>query len=183
MASAFGHALVAASLGTSYPSKFTTAKFFILGAVCSILPDADVISFKLGIPYEAFWGHRGFTHSFVFALIVGVVITILFYRHSMRSPKALGYVFYFFLCTASHGILDALTSGGLGVAFFSPFDNSRYFFPWRPIKVSPIGIGNFFSKWGANVLLSETAWIGLPSAAFMLLTRKKLRPYKDQPKQ
>jgi inner membrane protein len=45
---------------------------------------------------------------------------------------------------ASHGILDAMTDGGLGVAFFSPFDDTRCFFPFRPIKVSPIGL-SFFS--------------------------------------
>lgn len=33
-----------------------------------------------------------------------------------------------------------LTDGGLGVAFFSPFDNKRYFLPWRPIRVSPISV-------------------------------------------
>ena len=27
--------------------------------------------------------------------------------------------------------------GGLGVAFFSPFSNARYFLPWRPIRVAP----------------------------------------------
>jgi inner membrane protein len=52
---------------------------------------------------------------------------------------------YLFLATASHGVLDAMTDGGLGVAFFSPFDNRRYFLPWRPIVVSPISIARFFS--------------------------------------
>ncbi|UII30477.1 metal-dependent hydrolase [Fulvivirga ulvae] len=179
MASAFGHALVAVSLGTGYSSKFKNVKFFTLGAVCSVLPDADVISFKLGIPYEAFWGHRGFTHSFAFALVTGIIITMLFYRPKLNGVKALTYISYFFLCTASHSMLDALTSGGLGVAFFSPFDNTRYFFSWRPIKVSPIGVGNFFSKWGVQVLLSEAFWIGLPCAIFMLLTRIKFKTFNQ----
>ena len=42
-----------------------------------------------------------------------------------------GMGLYLFLSTASHGVLDALTDGGLGVAFFSPFDQTRYFFPFR----------------------------------------------------
>ena len=45
---------------------------------------------------------------------------------------------------ASHGVLDALTDGGPGVAFLAPFDDTRYFFPWRPIRVSPLWRG-FFS--------------------------------------
>ena len=64
---------------------------------------------------------------------------------------------------------DAMTTGGLGVAFFSPFDNSRYFFPWRPIKVSPIGIGKFFTMRGIQVLKSELLWIGLPSIVFITI--------------
>ena len=69
---------------------------------------------------------------------------------------------YFFIVTASHGILDAMTDGGLGVAFLAPFDNSRYFFPWRPVMVSPIGVAPFFSRYGLNVLLSEIVWIWEP---------------------
>jgi inner membrane protein len=76
---------------------------------------------------------------------------------------------YLFLATASHGFLDAMTDGGLGVAFFSPFDNHRYFFPWRPIRVSPIGIGRFFSPRGLDVLQSELLWIWLPAGLLALL--------------
>ena len=75
--------------------------------------------------------------------------------------RATGLVFL--LATASHGLLDALTDGGLGVAFFAPFSDARYFFPWRPIAVSPIG-ARFFSARGAAVLISEFVWLWLPTA-------------------
>ncbi|MCF6346710.1 MAG: metal-dependent hydrolase [Flavobacteriaceae bacterium] len=171
MASIFGHALTSIAIGNTFSKTVQNWKFWILGILCSIIPDADVISFKLGIPYEAFWGHRGFTHSFMFALILGSLITILFYRKHLMSHKGIIYVLFFTVCTASHSILDALTDGGLGVAFFSPFDNTRYFFPWRPIKVSPIGIANFFSEWGKTVLLSELIWIGIPNLLYILLVK------------
>jgi len=58
-----------------------------------------------------------------------------------------------------------MTSGGFGIAFFAPFSNARYFFPWRPIVVSPIGIGAFFSHRGLEVMPSELVWIWLPAAA------------------
>jgi len=60
-------------------------------------------------------------------------------------------------------VLDALTNGGLGVAFFSPFDTQRYFFPWTPIQVSPIGASRFFSTRGIDVLWSEIVWIWGPA--------------------
>ena len=176
MASAFGHALAAYTIGNTFSRQMTGWKFFLLGMFCSILPDADVISFAFGIPYEAFWGHRGFTHSLLFALLIGLVITSLFYRKSLSDASGLFYIAYFTLCTASHSVLDALTNGGLGVAFFLPWDDTRYFFPWRPIQVSPIGVEKFFSTRGLSVLLSEWLWIGLPCLIILFIlkiSRKK----------
>jgi len=169
MASAFGHALAAITLGSGFSKTLKNKKFWTLGIICSILPDADVIGFQFNVAYESFWGHRGFSHSLLFAALVGIIVTALFFRKDFLSKKGLGLTFYFFLCTASHAILDALTSGGLGIAFFSPFDDTRYFFPWRPIQVSPIGIDDFLGEWGKRVLLSEAIWIGIPCAAYLIL--------------
>lgn len=162
MASAFGHAFTAIALGTSFKQSLINWKFWTLGIFCSILPDADVISFSFGIPYDSFWGHRGFSHSFLFAFIIGALVTLIFYGNRYSVGTKLSLFFYFSISTASHSVLDAMTSGGLGVAFFSPWDNTRHFFPWRPIKVSPIGMESFFSEWGLLVLKSEALWIGVP---------------------
>jgi inner membrane protein len=90
----------------------------------------------------------------------------LFSCFGKPSPASAGCSLwsYFFLATASHGLLDAMTDGGLGVAFFSPFNNARYFLPWRPIRVSPIGVSRFFTDRGLEVLKSELFWIWLPAA-------------------
>ena len=103
----------------------------------------------------------------------------LWYRGRPATAVA-GLFLYFFFCTVSHGVLDAMTDGGLGVAFFSPFDTTRYFFPARPVLVSPIGIGEFFSEYGVRVLASEAVWIGLPSLVLFLLLRgiQRLWPAK-----
>lgn len=171
MASLFGHALASIAIGSGFSKTMQNWKFWTLGVFCSVFPDADVISFKFGIPYNAFWGHRGFTHSFLFAFILGLLITLIIFRKDIISLKGMAYVLFFTVCTASHSILDAMTDGGLGVAFFSPFDNSRYFFPWRPIKVSPIGASNFFSEWGKRVLVSEFSWIGIPSFLYIVFIK------------
>lgn len=71
-----------------------------------------------------------------------------------------------------HGFFDAMTNGGLGVAFFAPFDNTRYFLPWQPIQVSPIGVANFFSEWGLSVIISEFLWIWLPALVLAFLFGK-----------
>ncbi|MEO9805287.1 MAG: metal-dependent hydrolase [Reichenbachiella sp.] len=164
MASAFGHAVVAIALGKSFSQKHISWLVILVGVICTIVPDLDVIAFKFGIPYESFWGHRGFSHSILFALLFGILCAICF---SLRrfSWKVFCFLWsFFFLCTVSHALLDAMTNGGLGVALFSPWDDTRYFLPWRPIAVSPIGVERFFSEWGLKVLRSEVLWIGLPSA-------------------
>jgi inner membrane protein len=66
------------------------------------------------------------------------------------------------LATASHGLLDALTDGGLGVGFWLPFHNARSFLPWRPIPVSPLGLEAFFGARGGAILAAEARWIWCP---------------------
>ena len=170
MASAFSHALVALAMGKAFQNKVLSRRELALGACCSVLPDLDVIGFSVGIQYGDLWGHRGLTHSVVFAALLAGSLVGMWYRGKPAIAMA-GLFLYFFLCTASHGVLDALTIGGLGVAFFSPFDTARYFFPVRPVLVSPIGVGEFFSPYGARILASEAIWIWLPSCAALVALR------------
>ncbi len=170
MASAFSHALVAVMVGKAVPHREWSWRELVVGALCSVVPDLDVIGFNLGVQYGDVWGHRGLTHSLVFAVALSGVLAGWGYRR--KPPAVIGGLFlYFFLCTASHGALDALTNGGLGVAFFSPFDTTRYFFPVRPVLVSPIGVDAFFNGDGFRVLASEAAWIWLPSCAAFSVCR------------
>jgi inner membrane protein len=168
MASVFSHAVAALSIGTCFYRPGTPKRAWGLGAFCSVIPDLDVIGFRFGIHYGDFWGHRGFTHSLLFAVLLAGAVMLAAFRHASPGLNRLPLWIYFFLATASHGFLDAMTDGGLGVAFFSPFDNHRYFLPWRPIHVSPIGVARFFSERGFAVLQSELVWIWLPAALLAL---------------
>ena len=86
-------------------------------------------------------------------------------------------ILFFTLVTLSHPLLDALTNGGLGVALFAPFSAERYFFPFRPIEVSPLGM-RFFSARGLEVLASEIVWVWLPALLIYLAAKmyRKLTP-------
>lgn len=169
MASAFAHGVVAVTVGQAYRLRQQPLRFWVLGVICAIVPDADVITFAFGVSYGDFWGHRGFTHSLTFALLLAVLVTFAYFKDASFLSRAWwGYVSYFFICTALHGVVDAMTNGGLGIAFFSPFENGRYFLPWRPLLVPPIGVGKFFSSWGLEVLVSELIWIGIPCAVLAL---------------
>lgn len=124
MASAITHAVVGVALAQAGQRQWRKRwSFWFLAAFCSVLPDIDVIGFRFGIHYGDLWGHRGMTHSLLFAAVVGIAASF-FVTGSRDRWKA---AFLLFVITASHGLLDAMTDGGLGVAFFSPFDRTRYF--------------------------------------------------------
>ena len=146
-----------------------------------MLPDADVIGFSLGVRYEDPWGHRGATHSFAFAVIVGIAAGLIARLRSDPHERASAFAqnpgsalrrdrsarqargskhpalrtgLFAAVVLATHPLLDTLTDGGLGCALFWPFDLTRYFSPWRPIQVAPIGLA-FLSPYGAIVAMSE----------------------------
>ncbi len=177
MASVFSHAVAALGIGTCFYRPDTPRRVWIAGALCSVIPDLDVIGFRFGIHYGDFWGHRGFTHSLIFAALLASVVVLLAFRHGGLGRFVLWT--YLFLTTASHGFFDAMTDGGLGVAFFSPFDTTRYFLPWTPIRVSPIGVARFFSYRSLAVIQSELLYIWLPAVIVILvawLTRRRSVP-------
>jgi len=138
-------------------------RLWALGALCSALPDLDVVGFRFGVQYGDLLGHRGLSHSLTFAILLSGLTVLLVYR---RGAGPLGpWMVWAFLALAlvSHGLLDALTDGGLGVALFAPFDNTRYFFPVRPIAVSPIGLAGLLDPRMPRVVGTELAWIWAPS--------------------
>ena len=159
MPSAFTHAAPALALIPAFARREPTARLWIAGVLCAAAPDLDVLGFAFGIPYEHPLGHRGLSHSLAFAAALAAAI----------APWAGGGAYawawlYLFLATASHGVLDAFTNGGLGVALFAPFEATRYFAPFRPIAVSPLGVTGFFSVRGAEILANEIVWVWLPCA-------------------
>ncbi|MBI3566566.1 MAG: metal-dependent hydrolase [Elusimicrobia bacterium] len=164
MASLFTHAVAAGAVGQAAPSRYRGDwRFWYMALLVSALPDADVLGFRFGVRYEDLWGHRGMTHSLPFAAVLGVAAAARFRPDWKTDGRRLALVLV--LIAASHGFLDAFTDGGLGVAFFAPFDAGRYFFPWRPIAVSPIGARNFFNARGLAVILSEVRAVWVPSLA------------------
>jgi inner membrane protein len=140
---------------------------WLVGVACAVLPDADSAGYAMGIPYHSLWGHRGLSHSVPAAAVIALLAVGAFRGLRGRCPSLPLAWGFLFLCTVTHGVLDALTNGGLGVAFFAPFSNHRYFFPWGPIQVSPLGLYDFFSGEAWPAVRSELLWIGIPCAALL----------------
>lgn len=179
MPTIFSHAVFAAATGKSFLDKPVSAWFWVLTSACAMIPDADVITRSFGVERGTMFSHRGFAHSIFFALIFGA-FAALFARRTLKTAIAYPKLLIFFaLATFTHPLLDMLTDGGSGVALFAPFSDERFFFPWRPVEVSPIGFA-FFSARGIDVIISEFLWLWFPSIGLLLTTTliRKLRAEK-----
>lgn len=168
------HSVIGLAAAFGFKTRKQSIKLILLSMTCSILPDADIIGYYwLYIPSYDFFGHRGFFHSPFFAVMASVLVVYLFFRKEVNfSKKWWKLVVYFFILTASHGLLDAFTNGGNGIALLSPISNDRYFFLWTPIEVSPLGIKALFSKRGLEVLISELLWVWAPILLLFLFSIK-----------
>jgi inner membrane protein len=164
MTTLISHPLPILALGVALGPRIIPPRLLLAGMLFSCLPDADVLAFKFGIAYADAFGHRGFSHSLLFAGLCGLLAALGCRLLACGPLKA---ALWITLATASHSLLDALTNGGLGVAWLWPWSDQRYFLPWRPVRVSPF-IHGFFSQRGIEVLLSEARWVWLPCLGLML---------------
>lgn len=169
MPTALTHAYTALTLSSGFPGPRLPRRWLLLTMACAVVPDVDVIGFQFGVHYRDLLGHRGITHSLAFAAALSVLIAACAPLQDLPATRRRTVALFLFLVTASHGLLDAMTNGGLGVAFFAPFSSGRYFLPFRPIQVSPISIGGFFTHRGVEVLQTELLWVWLPFLGFAML--------------
>src|SRR5262245_26046091 len=172
MPTVYTHAIVGLGLGKVFTSRRMPPLFWVLAGLLPMVPDFD--SF-FTYRYGSTLGHRGFTHSLSFALVLGLVAATLTFRRFRVSLWDLWG--FFFVLTASHGILDAFTNGGFGIPLFWPFDSARYG-PWGPIQVSDIGF-EIPNPRTSRTVRTEVLWIWLPTAilaAVVMAYRRWRRP-------
>jgi inner membrane protein len=150
MASAIAHFIVGAAVALpamesrSIRARLPPWAIPVSAGLCAVAPDFDTFAMRaLDIPYESFFGHRGFFHAPFFLMLVAAAIVRPAWLAVTYAASAI-----------THPLLDALTDGGAGVMLLFPFSNARLFFPWRPIHVSPLGILAFFDRAG-YILRSE----------------------------
>lgn len=169
------HAITAIPVNLGIVKKINTPKIIVLSLLFSLLPDLDGIGYGLGIPYNSLFGHRGFSHSLTFVILGAVLFSFISAPKPKPGLKIFKILFLnFFTIGVIHILLDAMTTGGLGVALFSPFSNLRFFFPWRPIVVSAILPQYFFSLNGLAVIRFELLYLVIPSVilSFLIITRR-----------
>lgn len=181
MPSAIAHAAPALALIPLFRREATPARLWLLGVACAMAPDLDVLAFRFGIPYEHVLGHRGLWHGVPFAALFAAFVCLAAFPRARPGFSRLAAWLYLFLATASHGVLDTFTNGGLGVALWCPFECTRHFAPFRPIEVSPLSVQAFLSARGGEILRSELLWVWAPCAALACVCAGTARRRRSQP--
>jgi inner membrane protein len=176
MATVVTHAFLGAALAQAGPHPVLRRRLVLALVVLSVLPDLDILAFAVGIPYEHDLGHRGLSHSILFAMLAAWAVARFGFPAVPRYSRAWWQLFGILaLAAASHGLLDALTNGGLGVGFWVPFSSERFFFPFRPLEVSPIGLKAIWEGPMSRVMISEILYVWLPVGCFLCVAAVRHR--------
>jgi inner membrane protein len=162
MTTLYTHAVAGLGLARVCAVRPMPWPYWTLAAILPLVPDLDVFS---SASYGSALGHRGVTHSLLFALSAGLVAASIVSRPLRRRWWMLACVF--FAIAATHGLLDALTRGGGGIPFFWPFAG-RYG-EWGPIPVSDVAF-DFPDPRSSRAIRSELLWVWLPTLLLVVLT-------------
>jgi inner membrane protein len=160
MPSILSHIAVPIAARIAFGKRAVLPGLFAWGVLVSVLPDADTLLMRFGVPYDSQFGHRGASHSLLFALCVAALLARRWARVHQRSMR--GPFIYLLVCAASHPLLDTCTNAGHGAALFWPGSTERLFAPFRPIEASPLSLRRFLGEPGLRVLISELLWVWLP---------------------
>jgi len=171
----FGHAAAGIALGAAFSDERTPRRTWVLGTFCALAPDLDWFTAFLRIHPGNFLAHRGITHSLLGAVLLAALVFLLGFRSRQRSPRIAAYLL---LATLSHGLLDACTSGRVGVAFFYPFSTSRWGCYWQPFQDAPLPFWSGLQLPFLGALLGELIWIGVPGLLLVMGTRM-VRGFSD----
>jgi inner membrane protein len=132
MPSSIAHASVAVLASPLLDARWRTSRVIGLTAAAAAAPDLDAIGRPFGYGDVGFLGHhRGLTHS-LFAALVFATIALAFVARATEPRDRFRIALFVFCVVASHGLVDAFTTYGDGVAIFAPFSWYRWKSPWQP---------------------------------------------------
>jgi inner membrane protein len=125
--------VLGAACGEAVLGKKIGNRALLFGAIGGTIPDLDVFVGKLLFNNEidAMAFHRGFMHSFLFAILAAVGFGMLVFwiynrgkRYGMTTQK--DWIWLFFASIFTHPILDSFTA--YGTQLFAPFSDYRVAF-------------------------------------------------------
>lgn len=160
MSSLLGHTMAGITLAAAFTKGRPPRRTWALAIACAVAPDLDWFTGFLRFADHSSLSHRGLSHSLLAALLIAAMAMLIGFRDQLRSPRPWACMLS---AAFSHGLLDACTFGGTGVALLLPFSKARFVCVWQPIFVSPIPLSSKLLDWLLFSLGTELVWIGLPA--------------------
>ena len=134
------HIALGACMGEAFLDRKLGRKALLWGALAQSAPDIDfVASFWMNTSGNLL-AHRGFTHSFLFVIIISVFLSLLAERwHRPHNISFRKWLQFFGGVIFAHVFIDAFNNYGVG--WFEPFSHKR-------ISFNTIYVADpFFSIW------------------------------------
>ena len=127
-------------MGEAFLDRKLGKKAMLWGALAQSVPDIDFIASFWMNTSSNLLAHRGFTHSFLFVLIIAVLFSLLAERwHRPHNITLRKWFFFFGGVIFFHVFIDAFNNYGVG--WFEPFSHER-------ISFNAIYVADpFFSIW------------------------------------
>lgn len=134
------HLTLGACMGEAFAGRTLGKKAMLWGALAQSIPDIDFVASAWMNSSSALLAHRGFTHSFLFTVIIAILFALIAERwhrpHNIRLQK---WLLFFGAVVLAHVFLDAFNNYGVG--WFEPFSHRR-------ISFNAIYVADpFFSIW------------------------------------
>ena len=168
------HIVLGAAIGEAMLGKKVGRKAMLYGAIASNLPDIDVFGILFLSDSQQLLFHRGITHSFLFVILISVLLGWFIKRWSIDNPiNWINWTWLFFIAMLSHILLDSLTAYGTGL--FEPFSNYRIsfntIFVADPLYTFPFFFCILLAFIAKNGSPQRTKWnrIGLWISSFYLI--------------
>ena len=121
------HIVVGACIGEAVGGKALGKRAMWMGALAQSIPDVDFIPQIWLSPTADFLAHRGFTHSFLFGILVTILLGFISFRLFRNRPFSRNRWFYLFSINVFvHLFIDAFNA--YGTAWFEPFSDRRFSF-------------------------------------------------------
>ncbi|MEI9806897.1 MAG: metal-dependent hydrolase [Bacteroidota bacterium] len=154
------HIALGACMGEAFAGRTVGKKAMLWGAMAQSIPDIDFIGSSWMNTSESLLAHRGFTHSFLFCLLITPVFALLAERwHRPHNISLQKWMLFFGAVIFIHIFIDAFNNYGVG--WLEPFAHDR-------ISFNAIYVADpFFS-----------IWPGIACLALIILSRRSLKRKK-----
>jgi inner membrane protein len=93
MASILTYPAPALAIADAFGTKIISPRLAVAMVIAAVLPDMDVVGFSYGVKYASILGHRGFSHSLLFAFFIGIFAFLS--AHILKAKRGIAFLAVF----------------------------------------------------------------------------------------